>query len=179
MSDVSANPDSHDVMIGEEAAAALVAAARGAAAHAYAPYSHFHVGAALLLEDGRVLTAANVENASYGLSLCAETIALAKAANEGQLGHVRAMAITAQSALPAPALDGDTVSDAPDAPPVTPCGRCRQIMAEAAMLSGRDIAVYCASLTEIRAFRLSELLPHAFLLDKNVETAPKSDRNRP
>ena len=126
----------------------LVAAAREAAAHAYAPYSNFPVGAAILLADGRVITGANVENASYGLSLCAETVALAKAANEGLLAHVVELAVIGPSS--------DT--------PVTPCGRCRQFLNEAAQLGRRDIVIHCAAGTAdiVEAHLLSVLLPHAF-----------------
>lgn len=126
----------------------LVTAAREAASRAYAPYSRFQVGAALLLADGKVITGANVENASYGLSLCAETIAVAKAANEGRMGDIVAVAVTAlQSAVP-----------------VYPCGRCRQLLNEAGQLGNRDIAVHASagSGDAIEHSFLSELLPHAF-----------------
>ena len=72
---------------------ALIAAARAAARNAYAPYSNFAVGAAVLLSDGSVVTGANFENASYGLSLCAETVALAKAGTEGRLADVVAIGV--------------------------------------------------------------------------------------
>jgi cytidine deaminase len=126
----------------------LVAAAREAASRAYAPYSKFQVGAAIRLTDGRIVTGANVENASYGLSLCAETVALAKIANDGLLGEVTEIAVTAlQSATP-----------------VYPCGRCRQIINEAAQLGDRDIAIHCASGdgSAVERHMLSILLPHAF-----------------
>ena len=126
----------------------LIAAAREAAKNAYAPYSKFHVGAAILLTDGRIVTGANVENASYGLSLCAETIAIAKVANEGLLSEVTEIAVI-----------GGTGTD-----PIRPCGRCRQILNEAAQLGGRDIIVHCASRdgSTIERHMLSALLPHAF-----------------
>ena len=79
-----------------------------AAANAYAPYSNFHVGAALLLRDGRVVTGANVENASYPLGVCAERAALSRAVAEGvKPGDVEAIGITA-----------------------SPCGGCRQWLLE-------------------------------------------------
>jgi cytidine deaminase len=134
----------------------LIAAAREAAAAAYAPYSGFHVGAALLLDDGSIITGANVENASYGLTLCAETVALACAAVQGKLRHVRDIAVIGG----APGPDGNISG----AKPVTPCGRCRQMIHEAASLAGHDIAVHCAAAdgSEVVSHKLSELLPNAF-----------------
>jgi cytidine deaminase len=128
--------------------ALLVAAARDATTRAYAPYSKFHVGAAIRLTDGRIVTGANVENSSYGLSLCAETVALAKVANEGMLAEVIAVAVSGGTG---PAV-------------VTPCGRCRQVLNEAAQLGGRDIIVHCASGdgAKVEQHSLSALLPHAF-----------------
>ncbi|WP_414901900.1 cytidine deaminase [Sphingomonas flavalba] len=134
---------------------ALVAAARAAAAHAHAPYSCFGVGAAVLLADGGVVTGANMENASYGLSLCAETVALATASAQGRLADVVAIAV-AGGALRAGAISGTA--------PVTPCGRCRQLLNEAAQTGGRDIVVHCAAAEgdTIVTHALSALLPHAF-----------------
>ena len=123
----------------------LVAAAREAMAQAYAPYSNFRVGAALRFGDGAVITGANVENASYGLSLCAETVAAAKALSEGHRGGLLEVAVAASG---------------PDL--VTPCGRCRQVLHELAALGGTDPLVHCAGPNEVRDVRLSDLLPHAF-----------------
>lgn len=136
--------------------AALIAAARAAAEHAHAPYSRFGVGAALLLDDDRVVTGTNFENASYGLSLCAETVALARANCEGDLRHVVAVAVIGGVLAPDGSLSG---SD-----PVRPCGRCRQMLNEAASLGRRDIIVHCASAdgARVETHRLSDLLPHAF-----------------
>ncbi len=126
-------------------AAELVAAAQEAARGAYAPYSSFHVGAALVFSDGSIVTGANVENASYGLSLCAETVAIASAMNKGLRGGLVAVAVAG-----------------PLAAPVRPCGRCRQVLSELAQLGGTDPIVWCAGTGDVEEYRLSDLLPHAF-----------------
>ncbi|MEI9926621.1 MAG: cytidine deaminase [Sphingomonas sp.] len=133
----------------------LIQAAREAARNAYAPYSGFAVGAAVLLADGSVVTGANFENASYGLSLCAETVALATVSAQGRLRDVVEIGVIGGMIGP----DGPT-----GMVPVGPCGRCRQIINEAAQLGGRDISIHCGA-AEGEAFEtyaLSELLPHAF-----------------
>ena len=79
----------------------LIAAARAAARHAHAPYSNFAVGAALLLADGGIVTGCNFENASYGLSLCAETVALATANAQGRLADVVEIGVIGASVPPA------------------------------------------------------------------------------
>jgi cytidine deaminase len=128
---------------------ALIAAARAAATRAYAPYSHFHVGAALGFADGGVVTGANVENASYGLTLCAETVAVSKAMSDGARGGLLAVAV----------IGG--MNDKPG-PAVTPCGRCRQVLTELAQLGGTDPLVWCVGDDGVLELRLSELLPRAF-----------------
>lgn len=127
----------------------LVQAARDALAQAYAPYSRFHVGAALAFADGRIVTGANVENASYGLTLCAETAAVARAMNDGLRGKLVAVAVT-----------GGVLGELAD--PVAPCGRCRQVLSELAQLGGTDPVVWCAGASEVTEYRLSDLLPNAF-----------------
>lgn len=135
-----------EVPLADVAGAVLIEAAREAARNAYAPYSNFPVGAAVLLANGDTIAGANFENASFGLSLCAETVALASANAVGRLGEVVALAVSG----------GDA--------PLRPCGRCRQIMAEAARHAGRDLLVYCAAGEgeEMERYLLSELLPHGF-----------------
>lgn len=128
---------------------ALIVAARDAASRAYAPYSRFHVGAALAFADGSVVTGANVENASYGLALCAETSAVASAMNAGVRGGLVAVAVIG-------GLEGR------DGPVVTPCGRCRQVLNELAQLGGTDPVIWCVGADEVLELRLSALLPHAF-----------------
>ena len=132
----------------------LIDHARRAAAHA--PYSRFAVGAALLMSDGSVVTGANVENASYGLSLCAETVAIATASASGRLAEIVAVAVIG-GAMDADGLPTGTA-------PVSPCGRCRQVINEAAQMAGRDLPVHCGSAEgdAMRTYRLSELLPDAF-----------------
>ena len=129
----------------------LIASARAAAASAYAPYSGFHVGAALGFADGSVVTGANVENASYGLTLCAETVAVSKALSGGQRGGLQVVAVIGGQA---DALGAGN--------PVTPCGRCRQVLAELAQLGATDPVVLCVGEQAVLEVRLSDLLPHAF-----------------
>lgn len=127
----------------------LLEQARGASALAYAPYSNFHVGAALAFADGSIVTGANVENASYGLALCAETAAVARAMNEGARGGLLAVAVTG-------GMNGAASGT------ITPCGRCRQVLNELAQLGGTDPLVWCGGGEEVLELRLSALLPHAF-----------------
>lgn len=133
----------------------LAAAARAAAEHAYAPYSGFNVGAVLLFADGAMVRAANVENASYGLSLCAEANAVAKAMNEGRRGGLVAVAI-------AGGKSDATGAIVPGPQPVMPCGRCRQMLHELAALGGSDPEVIGVAAGSLLRMPLSALLPHAF-----------------
>ena len=130
---------------------ALIAAARAAAAKAYAPYSGFHVGAALGFADGSVVTGANVENASYGLTLCAETVAVGKALSEQWRGNLEMVAVI-----------GGKAGQVGRGDPVTPCGRCRQVLNEIAGLGASDPLVICVGEYRVLEMRLSELLPYAF-----------------
>ena len=134
----------------------LVAAARDAARNAHAPYSRFAVGAAVLLDDGTVITGANFENASYGLSLCAETVAIATASAAGRLRDIVAIGVIGG------AMDAD--GQATGTSPVSPCGRCRQVINEAAQMGGRDLPVHCGAAEgdAIRTYTVSQLLPDAF-----------------
>ena len=133
----------------------LIAAARSAARNAHAPYSGFAVGAAVLLTDGQIVSGANFENSSYGLSLCAETVALATVNAQGRLADVVAIGV----------IGGMIGPDGPagDAP-IRPCGRCRQVINEAAQIGKREVTIYCAGADgdAIETHRLSDLLPHAF-----------------
>ena len=119
----------------------LVIAAREAREKARATFSHFKVGAALETADGRVFTGCNIENATYGLTLCAERVAVFKAVSEG-LDSFRRIAVVADTEEPTP-----------------PCGPCRQILWEFA----GDIEVILANLREEKGrYRLSDLLPLPF-----------------
>lgn len=137
----------------DAAQAELIAAARAAAKAAYAPYSDYQVGAALLFEDGSVITGCNVENASYGLTLCAETVAVARAMGEGRRGGLRAVAVVGPIDKGAKETGGQ---------PITPCGRCRQVLNELAALGGTDPVILCVGSNDVRPVQLSALLPHAF-----------------
>jgi len=131
----------------------LITAARAAMAHAHAPYSRFAVGAALRLSDGTILTGSNFENASYGLSLCAETVAIAAANAQGRLRDIARIAVT-----------GGPIGDAPGTDIITPCGRCRQIIKEAQDMGGRPLTILCTAAQgeDVLRLTLDALLPHAF-----------------
>jgi cytidine deaminase len=124
---------------------ALIAAALKARQRAVAPYSGFHVGAALLTSSGRIVAAANVESASYGLTCCAERIALFKALTEGEDAFT-AVAIVAET-------DGGPM----------PCGACRQLLAEYAPKAKVWIADSRRP-KRIRQFSIAQLLPKPFIL---------------
>ena len=120
---------------------ALVAAARAARAHARAAYSGFGVGAALECADGAIVTGCNIENATYGLSVCAEQVALFKALSDGHV-HFRRVAVVADTEAPTP-----------------PCGPCLQLLWEHA----GDIEVIVANLErETGRHHLAELFPNPF-----------------
>jgi cytidine deaminase len=131
--------------IGETTPEQLLEHARQAAARAYAPYSHFRVGAAVLA-GGRIFIGCNVENASYGLCMCAERVAAFKAVSEGHpdLTMVAVSCIDADPALGAPGR--------------MPCGACRQVLAE---LGSPDLPIIIDGVGQLT---LTELLPQAFRL---------------
>jgi len=119
----------------------LLAAARAAREHACADFSHFKVGAALEVADGTIITGCNVENATYGLSVCAERVALFKALSEGHRTFRRIVVV------------------APPDAPTPPCGACRQLLWEFA----GDIEVILANLNvETARHRMAELMPQPF-----------------
>jgi cytidine deaminase len=124
----------------------LVDLARKARERAYAPYSGFPVGAALLGRSGRVYTGCNVENAAYPLCTCAERAAIAKAVSEGEQAFEAIAVVTATGA--------------------TPCGSCRQILREFCGAAG-DLRVIVADVAgNVRTFTIAELLPVGFTPDQ-------------
>jgi cytidine deaminase len=131
----------------------LVERAQEASACAYAPYSRFAVGAALRSRSGKIYAGANLENASSGLSICAEAAALVLANSAGDL-EIETIAVVGFNFT-----DPDGASRV-----VAPCGACRQLIAEAAQLANSDMRVLCCSgeLSKIVVSRISELLPSAF-----------------
>jgi len=137
---------------------ALLAAALEAGSRAYAPYSGFFVGAAVLAADGRVFTAANMENASYGLSLCAEAVAVGSASAAGVREIDRVAVVGWASAEP----DAGAMA--------TPCGRCRQLIVE---FASPALVVHVANRrdTERLDIPLAELLPHPFRLGSEDPSA--------
>ena len=129
---------------------ALAEAARRATAQAYAPYSHFQVGAALLLADGTVVTGSNQENAAYPSGLCAERVALFQANHRFPEQPVKALAIAA-------------VSGGRPASTISPCGACRQVLLETEQRYGQHIRILLCGVDEITVVESAEaLLPLCF-----------------
>ncbi|MEW6189885.1 MAG: cytidine deaminase [Actinomycetota bacterium] len=121
----------------------LIEIAKQARLKAYAPYSNFRVGAALLASDGRIFTGCNIENASYGLSICAERVALLKAVSEGCSDFIKLVIVT------------DTKE------PCSPCGACRQVLFE----FNPDISILMVNLEGKQLVMTArELLPKPFVL---------------
>jgi cytidine deaminase len=118
----------------------LIDAARAAQRRAYAPYSKFHVGAALESEDGTIYTGCNVENASYGLTICAERAAICAAVTAGARRFRRAVVVS----------DID--------PPAAPCGACRQVLAE----FGPELRIDGVGPAGMVSWTIAQLLPAAF-----------------
>lgn len=118
----------------------LLEAARAAQARAYAPYSNYAVGAALECEDGTIVAGCNVENASYGLTNCAERVAIATAVSQGHRRFRRIVVVSNSD------------------PPAAPCGACRQVLRE----FSRDMEVRAVGPGRTMQWTLADLLPAAF-----------------
>ena len=128
----------------------LLEYALDAARCAYAPYSHFHVGAALLTADGKVYTGCNIENASYPATVCAERVAIFDAVREGERSF-SAIAIVGGRANEV--AKGELHGECP------PCGVCRQVMAE---FCRPDFKIILGTPDKFGVYTLGELLPHGF-----------------
>lgn len=131
----------------------LIEHACAATERAYAPYSKFNVGAAVLLVDNTIMTGSNFENISYGLSLCAETVAIANVNSAGRLSQILQIAIACDGLL----AGSDEIE-------ISPCGRCRQVIAEATLVAKRDIEILMLTgdMSAVRRTYISKLLPMAF-----------------
>lgn len=118
----------------------LIILAKNASQNAYAPYSNFYVGAALLTKSGKIFTGSNIENASYGATVCAERVAIFKAISEGE-------------------KDFETIAIYTNSDKLSfPCGICRQVMIE----FSKDLKIILSNDYEIKIFRLNEILPYPF-----------------
>ena len=124
----------------------LLAAAREAQAQAYAPYSNFRVGAAALLSDGTIHRGCNVENASYGLTVCAERVAIFSAIADGRMDIAAVAVVTSASKL------------------ARPCGACRQVIAEFSQADNPIIIVTACADSEPTTEPITNLLPNTFTL---------------
>lgn len=123
----------------------LLAAARTALKKAYAPYSNFHVGAAVLTESGEIFTGCNVENASYGLTICAERAAIFTAVQQSAAPRLTIVAVAV--------ANGDEL-------PCSPCGACRQVIFE----FGENAVVIFKAQSGYQEMSITDLLPESFRL---------------
>ena len=142
-------PEEQKINLSKQQIESLIGDARKARKFAYAPYSHFLVGAALMTADGHIFSGCNVENSNFSATICAERTALVKAVSEGYQDFI-AIAVIADRPLP-----------------TSPCGQCRQALSQ----FGLDIDVIMATTQsdEIEVMKLSELLPKSYRLQ------PKND----
>jgi cytidine deaminase len=120
----------------------LLKAADEAREHCYAPYSKFRVGCAVLLEDGSIVTGVNIENAAYGVALCAERSAMATVISNGKRNIIKALAVVTNAS-----------------PPGSPCGMCRQFLSE---FVPKDLPIVLGNGHEVVFSSMGELLPFAF-----------------
>ncbi|HXW60448.1 MAG TPA: cytidine deaminase [Myxococcota bacterium] len=120
----------------------LLKAADEAREHCYAPYSNYRVGCAVLLEDGSIVTGVNIENAAYGVVLCAERSAMASVISNGRGKTVKALAVVTNAS-----------------PPGSPCGMCRQFLSE---FVSKDFPIVLGNGQEVVFSTMGELLPFAF-----------------
>jgi len=121
----------------------LLEIAKNATRNSYAPYSNIHVGAAIVTEDGKIFTGTNIENSSYGLSICAERVAVFNAVSNGYRKFKKITIITSEGKG------------------IMPCGACRQVLAE--FSENMEVITLDKEGNVIR-FKLNDLLPHAFRL---------------
>jgi cytidine deaminase len=124
----------------------LVAEARTAQAFAYAPYSNFAVGAAVLLSDGTIFRGANVENASFGLTVCAERVAVFNAVSEGRIDIAAVALVTSGQELR------------------KPCGACRQVIAEFSQADNPIVVISTCASDQTAVETINDLLPDSFTL---------------
>jgi len=139
----------HDANHGDLARALqgdLLAAAREAQAFAYAPYSNFRVGAAVLTSDGSIYRGCNIENASYGLTVCGERVALFKAISDGRMDIAAVAVVTSAATL------------------CKPCGACRQVIAEFSQADNPIVILSASSTGEVVMETITALLPDNFTL---------------
>ena len=141
------NPENQKITLDKQNISLLIEEARKAREFAYAPYSKFLVGAALMTADGHIFSGCNVENSNFSATICAERTALVKAVSEGYQDFI-AIAVIADRPMP-----------------TSPCGQCRQALSQFGL--ELDIIMATTQSDEIEVMKLSELLPRSYRLKLN------------